>query len=78
MSPASVVSRNRKGWGILSYQSRTFLPDQVGALQSSLNPFSSRGINLCKIESRPSRREDPGLFLVDFLGHAEDDDIRRH
>ena len=53
------------------------LPDQVGALQSSLNPFSSRGINLCKIESRPSRRKTwDYFFFVDFLGHAEDEGIR--
>ena len=53
------------------------LPDQVGALQSSLNPFSSRGINLCKIESRPSRRKTwDYFFFVDFLGHSEDDGIR--
>ena len=75
-----VVSRNpsakREG---VSYRTSLVLslPDQVGALQSSLNPFSSRGINLCKIESRPSKRKTwDCFFFVDFLGHAEDNDIR--
>ena len=75
-----VVSRNPSGKreGV-SYRTSLVLslPDQVGALQSSLNPFSSRGINLCKIESRPSKRKTwDYFFFVDFLGHAEDDDIR--
>jgi len=75
-----VVSRNpsakREG---VSYRTSLVLSlsDQVGALQSSLNPFSSRGINLCKIESRPSKRKTwDYFFFVDFLGHADDDDIR--
>ena len=75
-----VVSRNpsakREG---VSYRTSLVLslPDQVGALQSSLNPFSSRGINLCKIESRPSKRKTwDYFFFVDFLGHAEDEEIR--
>jgi chorismate mutase/prephenate dehydratase len=75
-----VVSRNPSGKrdGV-SYRTSLVLslPDQVGALQSSLNPFSSRGINLCKIESRPSKRKTwDYFFFVDFLGHAEDEDIR--
>ncbi|MEC8043912.1 MAG: prephenate dehydratase [Verrucomicrobiota bacterium] len=75
-----VVSRNpsAKRDGV-SYRTSLVLslPDQVGALQSSLNPFSSRGINLCKIESRPSKRKTwDYFFFVDFLGHAEDEEIR--
>ena len=75
-----VVSRNPSGKrdGV-SYRTSLVLslPDQVGALQSSLNPFSSRGINLCKIESRPGKRKTwDYFFFVDFLGHAEDNDIR--
>ncbi|MEK9984021.1 MAG: prephenate dehydratase, partial [Opitutae bacterium] len=33
------------------------LKDRIGALQSALEPFSKRDVNLCKIESRPSRRK---------------------
>ncbi len=49
------------------------LSDEVGALQSALSPFSSRGLNLCKIESRPSRKKSwEYFFFIDFLGHRED------
>ncbi len=49
------------------------LKDEVGALQNALRPFSERGINLCKIESRPSKRKSwDYFFFVDFLGHPED------
>ncbi len=75
-----VVSRNPSpARNSVSYRTSMVLslPDQVGALQSSLNPFSSRGINLCKIESRPSKRKTwDYFFFVDFLGHTEDGDIK--
>ena len=49
------------------------LNDEVGALQKALKPFSDRGINLCKIESRPSKRKSwDYFFFVDFIGHPED------
>ncbi len=49
------------------------LSDEVGALQSALTPFSSRGINLCKIESRPSRKKSwDYFFFIDFIGHSGD------
>lgn len=48
------------------------LSDQVGALQNALKPFSSRGINLCKIESRPSGKKTwDYYFFVDFIGHQK-------
>ncbi len=47
--------------------------DEVGALEKALHPFSSRGINLTKIESRPSRRKAwDYVFFIDFDGHWED------
>ncbi|MDG1139222.1 MAG: prephenate dehydratase [Opitutales bacterium] len=53
------------------------LTDQVGALQSALSPFSSRDINLCKIESRPSRKKSwDYYFFIDFIGHAEEEEIK--
>jgi len=52
------------------------LNDEVGALQNALKPFSERGINLCKIESRPSKRKSwDYFFFVDFLGHPEEDGV---
>lgn len=47
--------------------------DEVGALERVLHSFSSRSINLSKIESRPSRRRAwDYLFFVDFAGHWSD------
>ena len=52
------------------------LQDQVGALHSALRPFSERGINLCKIESRPSKKKSwDYFFFVDFMGHPEDKEV---
>ncbi len=52
------------------------LSDEVGALQSALSPFSSRGLNLCKIESRPSRRKSwDYFFFIDFIGHHEEAEV---
>lgn len=49
------------------------LKDEVGALQNALKPFSDREINLCKIESRPSKRKSwDYFFFIDFIGHPED------
>jgi len=49
------------------------LHDEPGALLKALLSFSSRGINLCKIESRPSRRRAwDYFFYVDIVGHRED------
>ncbi len=51
--------------------------DEVGALQKTIAPFSSRGINLCKIESRPSRRKPwDYYFFIDIIGHYEDGAVR--
>ena len=51
--------------------------DEAGALQRALEPFSTRGINLTKIESRPSRRKAwDYYFFVDFIGHYEDTQVQ--
>lgn len=50
------------------------LKDEPGALEKTLRPFGSRGINLSKIESRPSRKKAwDYLFFIDFIGHYEDE-----
>ena len=47
--------------------------DRPGKLLSVLNCFSKRGINVCKIESRPTRlRAWDYYFYIDFIGHYED------
>ena len=51
--------------------------DAPGILYSVLGEFAKRGINLAKIESRPTRRGlGRYIFLVDLEGHREDLIIR--
>ncbi|MCC5834895.1 MAG: prephenate dehydratase [Opitutales bacterium] len=51
--------------------------DETGALMKAIHPFSSRNINLCKIESRPSRRKVwDYYFYVDIIGHQDEPDVR--
>jgi len=52
--------------------------DKVGALYESLLPFRKNKINLTKIESRPSKRKAwEYYFFVDFVGHCEDQKIKK-
>lgn len=50
------------------------LAHKVGALYAALAPFHSAGLNMMKIESRPSRAKAwEYWFFVDFEGHADDE-----
>ncbi|WP_447975335.1 prephenate dehydratase [Nitrospira sp. Kam-Ns4a] len=52
--------------------------DRVGALYDLLRPFASHGINLTKIESRPSRRKAwEYIFFVDLEGYAEEERVKK-
>ena len=54
-----------------------FDADKPGSLVSVLQEFSERGINMSKIESRPTRRSlGRYFFLVDVDGHKADDSVR--
>jgi chorismate mutase/prephenate dehydratase len=45
--------------------------DQVGALHSALEPFATHGVNLTRIESRPTKvKAWEYLFFCDFEGNA--------
>ena len=47
--------------------------DRPGLLVASMQEFSERGINLSKIESRPSKeRLGTYIFLIDVAGHASE------
>lgn len=54
------------------------IKDRVGALHAMLTPFKKNGINLTKIESRPSRRKAwDYYFFVDLEGHCEDKKVAK-
>lgn len=47
--------------------------DEVGSLTAVMNEFSLRGINVSRIESRPTKdRLGEYLFFLDFDGHVAD------
>jgi chorismate mutase/prephenate dehydratase len=49
-----------------------------GVLLQLLAPLSKRGVNMTKIESRPSRkRKWDYVFFLDLDGHAEDKQVRK-
>ena len=51
--------------------------DRPGALFHLLKPFSDEGINLTKIESRPTRRKAwEYVFFVDLMGHISDEKVQ--
>lgn len=52
--------------------------DRIGALYDLLRPFASHGINMTKIESRPSRRKAwEYIFFIDIEGHVEEDRVKK-
>lgn len=54
------------------------IKDKVGALHDMLVPFKKNGINLTKIESRPSKKRPwEYYFFVDLQGHSHDTKIKK-
>lgn len=52
----------------------TFARDLPGSLAGVVNVFAEAGVNLFKIESRPTREVfGEYVFLIDFAGHKDDD-----
>ncbi len=52
--------------------------DKVGALYDLLRPFASHGLNMTKIESRPSRRKAwEYIFFVDVEGHLDEEPVKK-
>ncbi len=54
------------------------LKDRVGALHDLLGTFKEAGLNLTKIESRPSKRKAwEYVFFIDFLGHLAEPRVQK-
>ncbi|WKD58301.1 Prephenate dehydratase [Corynebacterium capitovis DSM 44611] len=52
------------------------LPNKPGTLVATLHEFASRGVDLCRIESRPTREtHNTYNFFVDLVGHIEDEPL---
>jgi len=52
--------------------------DRIGALHDMLVPFKKHGVNLSKIESRPSRMKAwEYYFFVDIKGHSRDKKVKK-
>ncbi|MGH1540510.1 MAG: prephenate dehydratase [Arenicella sp.] len=53
-------------------------PNEVGSLYSLIKPFSENQVDMSRIESRPSRRNNwDYVFFIDVIGHAEDAKVRQ-
>ena len=51
--------------------------NQPGGLFNMLRPFAEQGINLTKIESRPSKKKAwEYVFYVDMEGHIDDPPVK--
>lgn len=54
------------------------IKDRVGALHDSLRVFKRNGVNLTKIESRPSKKKVwQYYFFLDFNGHCKDKKVKK-
>jgi chorismate mutase/prephenate dehydratase len=52
--------------------------DRPGVLKDALSAFAGEGINLTRIESRPSRKRAwTYVFFADFQGHPDEERVRR-
>lgn len=53
-------------------------PNKPGALYQLLEPFASHGVNMTRIESRPSRQEIwEYVYFIDIEGHIQDETVKK-
>lgn len=74
-----VIGREMPEPGKASKTSILFsVKDQAGALYHMLRPFFEHGVNLTKIESRPSKGKAwEYVFFIDCEGHAKDENVKK-
>lgn len=54
------------------------IKDKIGALHDILVPFKKEGINLTRIESRPTKKKAwEYVFFVDFSGHKDEPNVKK-
>ncbi len=54
------------------------LKNEVGALYKTLEPLYKHGINMTKIESRPSKKEAwDYIFFTDIEGHVQEEKVKK-
>jgi len=54
------------------------IKDKVGALYAMLSPFAATGINLTRLDARPSGRKVwDYVFFLDMVGHIEDEPVAK-
>jgi chorismate mutase/prephenate dehydratase len=54
------------------------ISNKAGALHKLLIPFAEAGIDLSKIESRPSRKKAwDYVFFIDLVGHVDEPRVRK-
>ncbi|GIU76301.1 MAG: prephenate dehydratase [Bryobacteraceae bacterium] len=73
--PLRLDETGKKGWKTsIVFSTR----NQPGSLFRALSAFALRDLSLTKIESRPLRGKPwEYLFYVDFLGHVEEERVKR-
>lgn len=53
-------------------------PNKPGSLYQLLEPFASHGVNMTRIESRPSQQEIwEYVYFIDIEGHIQDEAVRK-
>ena len=54
------------------------IKDRVGALHAMLEPFSRLGVNLTRLDARPSGKKVwDYVFFLDMVGHLEDEQVAK-
>jgi chorismate mutase/prephenate dehydratase len=71
-----------RGWAARTGKDKTSVvfsvKDRPGVLRDALSAFAEEGINLTRIESRPSRKRAwTYVFFADLQGHPEEERVRR-